>query len=73
MTSKEKVFDFLSFLQRNSGSICTKNAVYTYSELLQAFLDTFEAYADSQIQKNLQERDSFNDWDETLISGKADW
>jgi hypothetical protein len=70
MTNKEKVLDFLDFLNTHSGVISTGNAVYNYSELRHAIIDTFEEYANSQIHKI---KDSFYDWDKTLISDKADW
>ena len=74
MTDKQRVNDFLKFLQEHPDSIMVgKNESYTYSSLRESIIKTLSmAYGDGRVE-------GFNDcrgqelWDKTLISNKEDW
>ena len=71
MTSKERVLDFINFLDTHTGVVSTGNAMYTYSDLRKSLLEVLGSLL--ELQTNLEQKDSFDEWDKTLISGKADW
>ena len=74
MTDKQRVKDFLEFLQEHPDSIViTENYTYTYSSLRDSIIKTLQmAYGDGEVK-------GFNDcqaqelFDKTLISGTEDW
>lgn len=74
MTDKQKVNDFLKFLQEHPSSIInTGNYIYSYSSLRESIIKTLQmAYGKGQIKgfNECQEQELF---DKTLISGKEDW
>ena len=74
MTDKQRVNDFLKFLEEHPDSIVVgKNESYTYSSLRESVIRTLSmAYGDGQIKgfNDCQEQELF---DKTLISGKEDW
>lgn len=74
MTDKQRVNDFLKFLQEHPDYIMVgKNESYTYSSLRESITKTLKmAYGDGQIKgfNDCQEQELF---DKTLISGKEDW
>lgn len=74
MTDKQRVNDFLKFLQEHPDSIvATENCTYTYSSLRESIIKTLSmAYGDGQVKgfNDCQEQELF---DKTLISGKEDW
>lgn len=74
MTDKQRVNDFLNFLQEHPDSIvATENYTYTYSSLRESVIKTLSmAYGDGQVKgfNDCQEQELF---DKTLISGKEDW
>lgn len=74
MTDKQRVSDFLKFLQEHPDSIMVgKNESYTYSSLRESITKTLQmAYGDGQVKgfNDCQEQELF---DKTLMSGKEDW
>ena len=74
MTDKQRVNDFLEFLEKHPDSIInTENYTYTYSSLRESVIKTLQmAYGDGHVKgfNDCQEQELF---DKTLISGKEDW
>ena len=74
MTDKQRVNDFLQFLEKHPDSIInTENSTYSYSSLRESVIKTLQmAYGDGQIKgfNDCREQELF---DKTLISGKEDW
>ena len=74
MTDKQRVKDFLAFLQEHPDSIVvTENSTYTYLTLRDSIIKTLQmAYSDGKVRgfNDCQSQELFG---KTLISGKEDW
>ena len=74
MNDKQRVKDFLDFLEQHPDNIiATDYYNHPYSSLRDSIIKTLQmAYSDGKVE-------GFNDcrgqelWDKTLISGKEDW
>ncbi len=59
MTSKQKVEDFLQFLNYKNGSIVTDNGAYSYKEMREAIINCLkQAMEDGYKQGQLDEETS---------------